>query len=126
TGRDGRRLISNPTTRTLSRYRLRIRPDLVPPFKREHDMSHTAQTPASMMHRRRLLVTTAAAGGVAMLSPAVVFARGAMAGSAVFNITEAAVNGAKPYVITQPGYYRLTEDIGWTTRDTNAKGIDIR
>jgi hypothetical protein len=91
-------------------------------------MMHSAETPAGGMNRRQLLVSSVAvaATGIVTMQPAVVFARGAKADSASFRITAADVNGAKPYVISQPGYYRLDEDILWTTRDPNAKGIGIR
>jgi parallel beta-helix repeat protein len=89
---------------------------------------HIAEIPASVINRRRLLISSAAvvAAGIATLRPIIVFARGAKADSPSFRITAADVNGARPYVISRPGYYSLAEDIAWTTRDPNARGIDIR
>jgi parallel beta-helix repeat protein len=78
------------------------------------------------MHRRRLLMSSVAVAASGFAIPRPTFARGAVAGAEAFQITAADVNGPKPYVISRPGYYRLTEDVSWSTRDPDAKGIDIQ
>ena len=85
-----------------------------------------AQMQTSVMNRRRLLMASAAAAATGIVIPRPTFARGAPDGGGSFRITAADVNGAKPYVISRPGYYRLAENISWTTRDPNARGIDIQ
>ncbi len=80
------------------------------------------------MNRRRLLASSASVASAVIATPRSTFARGAGTGTGgeSFRITNADVNGAKPYVISRPGYYSLAEDIDWTTRDPNARGIDIQ
>ena len=85
-----------------------------------------AQVQRSFINRRRVLTATAAVAMTGVIAPRLGFARGAAAGGEVARITAADLNGAKPYIIAKPGYYRLAEDINWTTSDPNARAIDIR